>query len=107
MASGLAVGMQILAYGGSKPAPFQRAICQSQALEGGITGNFTRDSISRVVDYVGCNATSLDSAATVSCLRNLTMEELYEAFAETAAGANLGDEWLPVEDGDVGRASTP
>lgn len=95
------MGMQILAYGASKPAPFNKAICQSQALEGGITGNFTRDSVSRVVNYVGCNTTSLDSAATVSCLRNLTMTELYSAFAETAAGANLGDEWLPVVDGDV------
>ncbi|CZT21145.1 related to para-nitrobenzyl esterase [Ramularia collo-cygni] len=97
---GLAVGMQILAYGAEKPAPFHRAICQSQALEGEITGNTTRNSVSRVVDYVGCNTTSLDSAATVSCLRNLTTEVLYEAFSETASGANLGDEWLPVVDGD-------
>lgn len=39
---GLAIGMQIMAYGASKPVPFQRGICESQALEGGITGNFTR-----------------------------------------------------------------
>ncbi|RSL69549.1 hypothetical protein CEP53_002177 [Fusarium sp. AF-6] len=39
---GLAVGMQTLAYGGSKPAPFNQGICQSQALELGITGNFTQ-----------------------------------------------------------------
>lgn len=93
--------MHILAYGASKPAPFHRAICQSQALEGDITGNITRDSVSRVVGYVGCNTTSLDSAATISCLRNKTTEELFEAFSETATGANLGDEWLPVVDGDV------
>src|ERR1700761_6922218 len=42
---GLAIGMQILAYGGAKPQPFQQGICQSQALEPGITGNSTRTSM--------------------------------------------------------------
>jgi len=29
------MGLQVLAYGGEKPAPFHRAICQPQALEAG------------------------------------------------------------------------
>ncbi|KAJ7126815.1 hypothetical protein C8R44DRAFT_779636, partial [Mycena epipterygia] len=45
---GLAVGMQILAYA-PPPPPFQRAIAESQVLEPGITGNFTRTAIARVL----------------------------------------------------------
>lgn len=32
---GLAVGMQVMAFGGKKQLPFQQAICESQALEVG------------------------------------------------------------------------
>lgn len=95
--------MQILAYGGSKPVPFQQAICQSQALEPGITGNFTTDALQLVVDYVGCNDTSLDSEETVVCLRSLDMETLLNASLATYLddyGHNIGDIWLPVVDGD-------
>jgi len=37
--------MQMMAYGASKPVPFHQAICESQALEAGITGNFTTDAM--------------------------------------------------------------
>ncbi|KAI1446349.1 carboxylesterase family protein [Annulohypoxylon stygium] len=100
---GLAVGMQIMAFGGSKPAPFQRGICESQALEPGITGNFTTNAMEALVNYVGCNTTSLHSAETVECLRNLTMEELEAAEEATYSddiGHNIGDIWLPSVDGD-------
>lgn len=30
------MGLQVLAYGGGRPAPFHRVICQSQALEPGM-----------------------------------------------------------------------
>lgn len=101
--TGLAVGMQIMAFGGSKPAPFQRGICESQALEPGITGNFTTNAMEALVNYVGCNTTSLHSAETVECLRNLTMEELEAAEEATYSddiGHNIGDIWLPSVDGD-------
>ncbi|KAI1376917.1 carboxylesterase family protein [Hypoxylon crocopeplum] len=100
---GLAVGMQIMAYGGSKPVPFQQGICESQALEPGITANFTIDAFSLVVDAVGCNASALHSPETVACLRGLDMTTLQNASEATYVADiahNIGDIWLPVVDGD-------
>ncbi|KAL6362599.1 hypothetical protein LRP88_03890 [Fusarium phalaenopsidis] len=95
---GLAVGMQTLAYGGTKPAPFNQGICQSQALEPGITGNFTINAMKAVVDHVGCNLTDLHTNQTVECLRNLDMETLLSASLatyESDIAHNIGDIWLP------------
>ncbi|KAI0437516.1 putative lipase [Xylaria telfairii] len=100
---GLAVGMQIMAYGGSRPAPFQRGICESQNNEPGITGTFTINAMQLLVDAVGCNTSSLHSAETVSCLRDFDMATLLNASIETYTGDvahNIGDIWLPVVDGD-------
>ncbi len=102
---GLSVGMQIMAYGASKPVPFQQAICQSQALEPGITGNFTMDAMRALVDLVGCDAsgTQLDSPNTVACLRGLDMQTVLNASIATYKSDiahNIGDIWLPVVDGD-------
>ena len=101
---GLAVGMQIMAYGGEKPVPFHQAICESQALEPGITGKYTDLAMQRVIDAAGCNTTSLQSEATISCLRNLTTEQLFDAqsitYLSSGSAANIGDEWLPTVDGD-------
>ena len=97
---GLAVGMQMVAYGASKSQPFQKAIGQSQILEGGITGNFTRNAMQDVANYVGCNTTSLDSNETVLCLRKLSMDDLFAAQNVTGTDENVGDIWLPVVDGD-------
>ncbi|KAI0465606.1 putative lipase [Xylaria cf. heliscus] len=100
---GLAVGMQIMAYGGSKPAPFQQGICESQNNEPGITGNFTIDAMQLLVDAVGCNRSSLHSAATVKCLRDFDTQTLLNASIETYTADiahNIGDVWLPVVDGD-------
>lgn len=95
--------MQIMAYGGGKPAPFQQGICQSQALEPGITGNFTIDAMRLLVDYVGCNTTDLHSPETVACLRQFDTQTLLTASLDTYVGDiahNIGDIWLPVVDGD-------
>ncbi|XPT03117.1 hypothetical protein M3J09_012219 [Ascochyta lentis] len=100
---GLAIGMHILAYGGTKPLPFQRGIAESQSLEPGITGNFTRDAMSVLVDYVACNTTDLQAAATIACLRGMDTETLLNASLSTYASDishNVGDIWLPVVDGD-------
>jgi carboxylesterase type B len=100
---GLAIGMHILAYGGTKPLPFQRGIAESQSLEPGITGNFSRDALSAVVDFVGCNTTDLQAVDTISCLRGMDTETLLNASITTYAsdiGHNVGDIWLPVVDGD-------
>ncbi|KAF2166663.1 hypothetical protein M409DRAFT_66636 [Zasmidium cellare ATCC 36951] len=100
---GLSVGMQILAFGGAKSQLFHRGIAQSQALENGITGNFTRNPMQKVADGTGCNTTDLQSADTITCLRKLSMDELLRAENNSlgaSPGDNLGDEWLPVVDGD-------
>ncbi|KAI0969347.1 putative lipase [Xylaria arbuscula] len=100
---GLAVGMQIMAYGASKPVPFQQGICESQANEPGITGNFTVNAMQLMVDTVGCNTSSLHSAETVECLRHFDMETLLNASLATYSddiAHNIGDIWLPVVDGD-------
>ena len=100
---GLAMGMQILAYGGSKPAPFQQVICQSQALENAITGNTTRHSMYRVWLQTSCTQFDFDSPESAQCLRDQPMEILMEAQIETHVPGpkdNDGDAWLPVVDGD-------
>ena len=102
---GLAVGMQLLAYGGEKELPYQQGICQSQALEPGITGNFTRNAMKMVIEKTNCNAgdTSVDAPEVIACLRSKDMDTLYEASAATYTGDiahNIGDVWLPSVDGD-------
>lgn len=100
---GLAVGLHVMAYGATQPVPFQQAICESQALEPGITGNFTIDAVQAVVDATGCNSSSLHSPETISCLRGLDTETLNNACLATYQsdiGHNIGDIWLPVVDGD-------
>lgn len=100
---GLAIGMQILAYGGEKPLPFQRGIAESQSMEPGITGTFAKDAMKAVVDYVGCNKTDVDHPATIECLRGLDTNTLFEASNATYVADiahNIGDVWLPQVDGD-------
>ncbi|KAF2482391.1 putative lipase [Neohortaea acidophila] len=100
---GLAMGMQMLAYGGSQGFSFQRVSAESQIMEGGITGNFTLHAMERIVQPVGCNTSDLQSAATLSCLRNLSTNALLGAQIATnlsTPAANVGDEWLPFVDGD-------
>lgn len=95
--------MQTMAYGGTKPLPFQRGICESQCLEPGITGNFTIDAMKNVADFVGCNNTALNSPETIACLRQLDTQKLLNASLVTHTpdiGHNIGDIWLPSVDGD-------
>jgi carboxylesterase type B len=95
--------MQLMAFGASKPLPFQQASCESQALEPGITGTFTLDAMTDVTNFVGCNTSDLQSPKTVECLRQLSTKELQHAQEATHAdgpGQNIGDQWLPVVDGD-------
>ncbi|KAK8932352.1 Secreted lipase [Metarhizium anisopliae] len=100
---GLSIGMHIMAYGGSKPAPFQQAIAESQALEPGITGNFTTNAMQALVDHVGCNKTPLGSAETIACLRSFPTDKVLNASLATYqsdTAHNIGDIWLPSVDGD-------
>ncbi|KAI5865119.1 carboxylesterase family protein [Durotheca rogersii] len=111
---GLAVTMQILAYGGARPAPFRQVIVESTALEPGITGTFSADAFRAIVEDVGCGGTSnstgaspetadVNSPETVACLRALDVSALQAAAENTAVGDiahNNGDIWLPAVDGD-------
>ncbi|RFU81351.1 para-nitrobenzyl esterase [Trichoderma arundinaceum] len=98
---GLAVGAHILSYGGKKPVPFQQAICESQALEPGITSDFTINAMKAVVDYIGCDKSDLHSPDTIFCLRDHDMNSLLNASLTTyRSDLNVGDIWLPVVDGD-------
>ncbi|KAI0160931.1 carboxylesterase family protein [Hypoxylon sp. FL1284] len=100
---GLAVGLQIMAYGGSKPVPFQQGICESQALEPGITGNFTIEAFREVVSAVGCDASQLHAPSTVACLRALdtaAVQGAAEATYVSDIAHNVGDIWLPAVDDD-------
>ncbi|GAB1738134.1 hypothetical protein NU219Hw_g2665t1 [Hortaea werneckii] len=101
---GLAVGLQILAYGADKPVPFKQAIAESQILEPQLTGDVTDRAMNRLVDAVGCNSTDANSPTTISCLRDLSLEDLLSAQTAThedGPGANIGDEWMPIVDGDI------
>lgn len=95
------MGIQMMAFGGEKPVPFHQAIGQSQILEPGITGEFTENAMAKVLNASDCNSSSADSHATIGCLRSLSPEKLLQLQTDTAGdSANIGDEWLPVVDGD-------
>lgn len=99
---GLAVGIQMLAYGATKSFPFQQAICESQCLEPGVTGNFSLHATYRTAIEVNCTE-NFNNTAGVECLRNVPMEQLLKAQIETHSASfkqNQGDSWLPVPDGD-------
>ncbi|GAB7328670.1 hypothetical protein MBLNU13_g00597t2 [Cladosporium sp. NU13] len=99
---GLSVGLQIMAYGGSKPVPFHKAIAQSQVLEPGLTGEFTDNAMARVLNASTCNTTSADSQAAIDCLRTLSAKDLIKLQTDTVVGSeNIGDIWLPTVDGDI------
>jgi carboxylesterase type B len=54
-------------------------------------------------EATSCNHTSFDSAATIECLRSLSAKELLLAQESASSGSasnNIGDQWLPVVDGD-------
>ena len=95
--------MQTLAFGGEQPVPFQQGICESQALEPGITGNFTLVQMQLLADATGCNTTDLNSNETIACLRSLDTATVANASFDTYSADinhNIGDSWLPVVDGD-------
>lgn len=97
------MGLQMVAYGGSRGFPFQGVSSESQILEPGITGEFTTNAMKNVANDVECNATDLQSAATIQCLRALSTTQLQRASTRThhdGPASNIGDQWMPVVDGD-------
>ena len=76
------IGYQISAFGGTKPAPFQRVILQSGEAETrpGKTGNLSAVHTEAVTELVNC--TSSSSAAELACLRDLPLETLLDAIIQ-------------------------
>ncbi|TGO48425.1 hypothetical protein BCON_0240g00040 [Botryotinia convoluta] len=100
---GLSVGLQILAYGGSKPVPFHAAVMESTALEPTMTSDIGFNSTAAVAVLAGCNTTDSQSKATIACLRSISMETLLRFTVDQEAdssASNDGDIYLPVVDQD-------
>ncbi|KAJ6453372.1 Alpha/Beta hydrolase protein [Mycena sanguinolenta] len=99
----LSVTLQILAYGGTQPSPFNGALIESTALEANMTSTLTRDVFTDVAVLAGCAENGdAQSAATIACMRNLTMDELWNATLtnyNTLSASTDGDIWLPNVDG--------
>ncbi|KAI0159790.1 putative lipase [Xylariaceae sp. FL1272] len=95
---GLAVTSQVLAYGGTKPVPFQQGACESQSLATLITDGHLATAMQAIIDEVGCTAD--DDAKAIACLRSLDMETLFEGSTATFPG-----EWFPSVDGDFWPAA--
>lgn len=100
----LAVTLQVLAYGGSRPAPFNGALIESTALEPNMTSTLTRDTFTDVAVLTGCaESGDAQGAETIACMRNLTLDELWNATLtnyNSLAAFSDGDIWLPNTDAD-------
>ncbi|KAF2083610.1 alpha/beta-hydrolase [Saccharata proteae CBS 121410] len=99
----LSVSLQILAYGGSKGAPFHGAIIESTALEPTMTSNLTLDTFNAVSELSGCSSGDPQSDETLECLRSLPFESLLNttiAQQDSTSDDNDGDTYLPAVDGD-------
>ncbi|KAE9367282.1 alpha/beta-hydrolase [Stipitochalara longipes BDJ] len=108
--SGGSVGIQVLAYGASKPVPFHSAIMQSTALEPGMSSNISFSATASIAVMANClnssdvtdfSPSSIGQAPEViSCLRSLSMETLLNLTDTYIAEHNNGDIFLPVVDQD-------
>ncbi|KAH8648285.1 putative lipase [Tricladium varicosporioides] len=104
---GLSVGMQILAYGNSKPIPFTSAIMQSTALEPTMSSFLSFNATSAIAVAANCSSNSSiaysSSLTTITCLRRLPMETLLNItfdFISSTSANNDGDIFLPTIDED-------
>ncbi|PQE09737.1 Carboxylesterase type B protein [Rutstroemia sp. NJR-2017a BBW] len=100
---GLSVGMQVLAYGNSKPIPFSAAIMESTALEPTMASNISFNTTTAVANLAGCNNTDSQSPEVIACLRSLSMESLLDFTIQTidsTSSNNDGDVFLPTVDQD-------
>lgn len=99
----LSVTLQVLAYGGTRPSPFHGALIESTALEANMTSTLTRETFADVAALAGCAKDGdAQSSNTVDCLRNLSMEDLWNATLavyDVLSATTDGDIWLPGIDG--------
>ncbi|CAN8106047.1 unnamed protein product [Discula destructiva] len=100
----LAVTLQVLAYGGTQPSPFNGALIESTALEPNMTSTLTRDTFTDVAVLTGCAEDGdAQGSQTIACMQNLTLDELWNATLtnyNALAAFSDGDIWLPNVDGN-------
>ena len=72
------IGLQITAFGGGQPAPFQRAIMASgsAAVDMGTSSGRSLDNTHALIDVLKCGNDHNDTARSIDCLRKLTLEEI-------------------------------
>ncbi|KAL0576555.1 hypothetical protein V5O48_005419 [Marasmius crinis-equi] len=95
----LSVTHQIIAYGGTKPVPFQAAIMESSALEPTSGSEITAEAFSGVAQLAGCSHRSPEA---VECLRALSFPRLMNLTIQqhdSTASQNDGDTYLPTAQG--------
>ncbi|KIP02556.1 hypothetical protein PHLGIDRAFT_44347, partial [Phlebiopsis gigantea 11061_1 CR5-6] len=90
-AGGASVVMQVVAYGGAKPVPFQRAIAQSIGYGPTATAEEAEEMFQNVTKVVGCPSSGSDA---MPCMRNASLGAIVSAVNQ----ANLG-RVAPVVDG--------
>lgn len=99
----LSVTLQVLAYGGTRPSPVHGALIESTALEPNMTSSLTSEVFAELAVQAGCaDGGDSQSIETIDCLRNLTLEELWNATLtnyDTWSAVTDGDIWLPGVDG--------
>ncbi|KAJ7121404.1 alpha/beta-hydrolase [Mycena epipterygia] len=93
-AGGASVVMQVAAYGGSKPVPFNRATAQSIGFGPTNTAEQTNSFFTSAAGFVGCPASGSDA---MPCLRNASLGAIVSAINRIPNGA-----FAPVIEGPTG-----
>ncbi|KAH9477586.1 Lipase 1 [Psilocybe cubensis] len=91
-AGGASVVMQVVAYGGTKPAPFKRAAAHSIGFGGVRNQTEVERDFSMAASIIGCP----DDKNTLSCMRNASVGAIVSAINR------LPNDLSPVIDGDNG-----
>uniref|UniRef100_A0A0W0F3M1 Carboxylic ester hydrolase n=1 Tax=Moniliophthora roreri TaxID=221103 RepID=A0A0W0F3M1_MONRR len=99
---GFSVGMQILAYGGTRPIPFHAGIMESTALEPLSASNASITTYNEVAKLTGCDTFgNPQSNETLACLRALPFEALLNfTIAQYTSALGSSGIYSPVVDGD-------
>lgn len=104
MKPGISIALQIAAFGGRQPLPFQQAILESGNLLPLVASGSDEQHLTDAVTISGCNFRNPNSDASLECLRSLSWEALFEVQQTIAATeAPFLDgflAFLPTVDGD-------
>ncbi|KDR72700.1 hypothetical protein GALMADRAFT_270656 [Galerina marginata CBS 339.88] len=93
-AGGASVMMQVVAHGGSKPVPFQRAIAQSIGFGPTANESAVELNFNNAASFIGCPA---NEKTTMSCLRKSSVGAIISATNRSPNGA-----FAPIVEGSDG-----